>query len=330
MENNSKKISVIVPAYNVEKYIEKCVNSLIGQTYNNIEILVVDDGSTDNTGRILDEKYKYDARVLVFHKENGGLSDARNYGLDRMTGDFVTFVDSDDFVDKDYFSYLMELANFGADIVVIPPQPFFDDNHINTVFDFGYEVVDCQEAVRRMLVRKGIAHTACGKLYKSSLWDSERFPYKELYEDYHTTFDVFSKANRIAIGKAAMYFYFQRSSSIMHYECNKCTTRIIDATNQVTPRIEKYWPELRVEAADLQMALCLKCLQSIYSSVSVGFEDEKKKIWDIRKKNAWKLLKSNKINNRDKVKILISYLPSSIYKALYNKFDGNKEKAVNG
>lgn len=91
------KISVIVPAYNVEEYICDCIDSLLEQTYKNYELLLVDDGSTDNTGRILDEKYSRNEKIKIYHKSNGGLSDARNYALDRMNGDYVTFVDSDDF-----------------------------------------------------------------------------------------------------------------------------------------------------------------------------------------------------------------------------------------
>lgn len=324
MEINAKKVSVIVPAYNVEALIEKCVDSLISQTYSNLEILVIDDGSTDKTGQLLDRKYGNNAKVLIYHKRNGGLSDARNYGLDRMTGEYVTFVDSDDYVDTPYIEYLINLVEAGTDIAIIPPQPFFVDNTLNKEYDLAYEVVSSQEAVRRMLVRDSIAHTACGKLYRSSMWKELRFPYKKLYEDYYTTFEAFSKAQNVAVGRAGMYFYFQRESSIMHLECTKDTVSIIEATTQVTPIIESYWPILEIEALDLQIALCLKCLKKIYQSKSMEFSNEKKCVIKLRNKNAVRLLFSNRIPFKDKVKIVISYLPANLFLRIYNWFDGNK------
>lgn len=102
-------ISLIVPFYNVEIYARECLNSLINQTYTNLEIICVDDGSTDSTGKICDEYKMIDSRIIVYHKENGGLSDARNYGIDRSSGEFICFVDGDDFIAKDYVENLVNL-----------------------------------------------------------------------------------------------------------------------------------------------------------------------------------------------------------------------------
>ena len=317
------KISVIVPAYNVEKYICVCIDSLLEQTYKNYELLLVDDGSTDNTGRILDEKYSENEKIKVYHKNNGGLSDARNYALDRMNGDYVTFVDSDDFVDRDYLAYLIRIiTKENADIAVIPPQPFEKVNQIDTDFDLNYETVNTEEAVRRMLIRENIAHTACGKIYKYSIWKEIRFPYKKLYEDYHTTFDAFARAKKVSIGNAKMYFYYQRESSIMHLKCDKNTVSIVQATTEVTPRIIEYWPRLKEEAIDLQISLCLKCLQNIYANGTGTFKDIQKYIRKLVKKNTVLLIMTRKINFKDKIKIIISYLPPRMYLAIYNKFDG--------
>lgn len=319
------KISVIVPAYNVEEYICDCIDSLLEQTYKNYELLLVDDGSTDNTGRILDEKYSENEKIKVYHKSNGGLSDARNYALDRMNGDYVTFVDSDDFVDCEYLDYLIQIiTKENADIAVIPPQPFENVNQIDTDFDFNYETVNTEEAVRRMLVRENIAHTACGKIYKSSIWKEIRFPYKKLYEDYHTTFDAFARAKKVAIGNAKMYFYYQRESSIMHLKCDKNTVSIVQATIEVTPRIIEYWPSLKEEAIDLQIALCAKCLQNIYAHDVEDFKNEKNLIKSLIKKNTFTMLVSKKIGYKDKTKVLISYLPKKCFLYVYNKHDGMK------
>jgi len=103
-----EQISIVVPVYNVEQYLEKCVNSIINQTYKNLEIILIDDGATDSSGKLCDELAKIDNRIKVYHKENGGLSDARNYGVERATGDYIGFVDSDDCIDSEMYEKLYE------------------------------------------------------------------------------------------------------------------------------------------------------------------------------------------------------------------------------
>lgn len=324
MEKYNRKVSIIVPAYNVESYVEKCINSLLDQTYENIEILIIDDGSTDKTGKIIDKRYSQNGKISIYHKENGGVSDARNFGLDRITGDYVTFVDSDDFVDTKYIEYLMRLIEVDeAEIALIPAQSFFAYDEINIDFDYTFETVSVKEATRRMLLRKGISHATWGKLYKKKLWDHIRFPLGKLYEDYYTTFDVFAGAKKVSMGKAQMYFYLQRDTSIMHLKCNDNTVNIINATNEVTPRIVQYWPDLVDEAIDLQIALCLKCLQSIYAHDSKKFLKEQEKIKNITNRNAKRVIFSKKIGYKDKIKLIMSYFPSNIYLYIYNIFDGS-------
>ena len=319
-----KKVSIIVPAYNVENYIQKCIDSLLRQTYSNIEIIIVDDGSTDRTKDIIDELYCDCDKIAIYHKENGGLADARNYGIDRMCGDYVTFVDSDDFVDAEYIYYLMDcIYRENADIAMIPVQYFFNYNAIDYEYDCEYEIVSAKEAVRRMLLRNSIAHTACGKIYKAYIWKNLQFPYGKLYEDYYTTFDAFSKSEKVIIGKAEMYFYYQRDTSIMHLQCDEKTVSIVNATMEVTPRIIHYWPELKDEAIDLQVALCLKCLQRIYECDLNGFKKTQMVIKQIVRKNARRIICSTKIGYKDKVKTMLSFFPRKIFLKIYNIFDGN-------
>lgn len=316
-------VTVIVPAYNVEQYIERCIDSLLNQTYSNIEILVIDDGSTDNTGGLIDNLSAADKRIVGYHKSNGGLSDARNYGLDRMNGSYVTFIDSDDFVSNDYIEHLMSIIhNKNADIAIVQALVFSEEGNIKSKNDYDFAIVSCEEAVRRMLIRNGITHSACGKLYKSKLWEKIRFPYQRLFEDYLTIFDVFSKASYIAISNAKIYYYFQRAGSIMHTQCNKKTVSIVRATQEVTPRIIEYWPELELEALDLQMALCMKCYQSIINYNQKEFVETQKTIKDIRNKNLFKLIFTQKIPYKDKFKMLLSFCSPNLYVKIYNRFDG--------
>lgn len=322
--NADNLVSIIVAAYNVEPYLRKCIDSLLAQSYENTEIIIVDDGSTDHTGEIAEE-YDCHSNVKIYHKENGGLSDARNYGLERMSGDYVTFVDSDDYVHREYVEYMMKLlTERDAQIVVTSPLLYYDDHEIDQKLDEGVQYVTSEEAVRRMLVRDEISHTACGKLYRADIWKQLRFPYKKLYEDYYTTFDAFSKASLVAIGHAKMYYYYQRPGSIMHLMCNEKTVSIVEATEQVTPRIIEYWPDLCEEAIGFQLALCLKCLQSIYANDIHAFPDVQIKIKKLVRKYIVQMMRSSRLNYKDKVKMMISYLPPNVYLRIYNRFNGSR------
>lgn len=316
------KVSIIVPAYNVENYLKKCMTSLLNQTYKNIEILLIDDGSTDNTGTIADE-YNLD-KVKVYHKKNGGLSDARNYGLDRITGDYVTFVDADDYVYEKYIEYLVDLMQDGKNqIACLAAQTFCKDEDLDLNFEMSAEFGTAEEAAKKMLLRETITHSAWGKLYVSDVWKTLRFPYGKLYEDYYTTFDAVRKAKNVAVSRAKMYFYYQREDSIMHYKCNEKTISIVEASQDVTSRIVAYWPELEEEAKGLQIALCLKCLQKIYANDIDSYKNVQKKIRQIINSNKWIIFKSKRINIKDKVKVLMLYFPPKLYLYMYNKFDGD-------
>lgn len=325
IDEKNYKVSVIVPAFNVKQYIQRCIDSLLNQSYPYIEILIIDDGSTDGTGNIVNKLYSDISNIKIFHKDNGGLSEARNYGIDRSRGQYITFVDADDYVDIHYIRHLMDMVLInGADIAIVGTQSFFDEKKMSKCFEYKYYEVDTVEAVRKMLLRDGIAHTACGKLYKSEIWQDIRFPQGLLYEDYHTTFDAFSKAHKVCIGVDKLYFYYQRPGSIMHYECNKRTASIVFATELVTPRIIKSWPELEIEALDLQTALCLKFLQTLYESDNKELVEEEREAIAIVKKNSKDILKSKKIGLKDKIKIVLLLINKKLFKRIYAIFDGNK------
>ncbi len=324
MEN--VKVSVIVPAYNVKMYVEKCVKSLMNQTFSDYEIILVDDGSTDGTVEICDELAEC-GKVRVFHKENGGLSDARNFGLNRAFGDYITFVDSDDYVAPTYLEELYEpVKKEKVDVVIAPLCYFFENKEpAPELAVSGYCVISAEEAVKRMLNREGIGHCSCAKLFKRTLWEQVRFPVGWLYEDYLTTFLVMENAVNAAIVNNATYFYLQREDSIMHYKCNEKTVKLVDVTEQVTPQIIKKWPELEIEALGFQVSQCLKCQQHIINESPAEFLDVQKRIKGIVKINRRKLLFSNKTLFKDKIKMLFFGMGPYIFKKVYNIFDGTKK-----
>ena len=210
-------ISVIVPCYNVEEYLPQCVESIQNQTYRNLEILLVDDGSPDRSGEICDEYAAKDKRIKVIHKENGGLSDARNAALDVMTGEYVTFVDSDDYVAEDYVEYLYKLIEEnGVRLSVSASQTFVDGVSMGIyTCPVSAQSIDMNEGLVCMFYQRIFDTTAWAKMYHHSLFsDGIRYPEGWLYEDLPTTYRLMMKCDYIAFGNYRSYFYRIRNTSI--------------------------------------------------------------------------------------------------------------------
>ncbi len=219
-------VSVIVPIYNVENYLCKCVDSIIEQTYRNLEIILVDDGSPDNCGEMC-EKYKSkDKRIKVIHKENGGLSDARNAGIQEATGDFFVFIDSDDYIHENMIEELLKaVTSTGADIAVCDYKNVEEGDEINTKSKLilnPYQII-CTEA-ERLEYFYGDKYTeftvAWNKIYPASYFDKIAYPKGKIHEDEFTTYKLLDKAQKIAYIDAPLYYYVNRKSSIMGEKFN--------------------------------------------------------------------------------------------------------------
>lgn len=214
MEN--KLISVIVPVYKVEKYLNRCIDSIIKQTYHNLEIILVDDGSPDNSGKICDEYAKKDKRIKVIHKQNGGLSDARNCALDIATGDYIGFVDSDDYIKEDMFETLYNLCEEKeADISIISFYEMIEDRIIEVRDSGELQILDKIEAIKELLLDTKIQSYAWNKLFKKELFTNIRFPTGKNFEDIATTLILFEKCNKIVRLEEPKYYYLRRNDSIV-------------------------------------------------------------------------------------------------------------------
>lgn len=213
---NNGLVTIIIPIYNVEQYLKKCVDSVISQTYTNLEILLVDDGSTDKCPGICDEYKNLDSRIKVFHKKNGGLSDARNYGLDNMSGDFVYFLDSDDYISIDAIECLMNLQKKNDSDIIIGDSVLFDEN--NNHFDWSCDIKDdafeAKELLDRVIVPAKYV-IACNKLYRKSVFNNVRFPLSLIHEDEYILSDIVKNAKSVSTLSKVTYYYFQRTNGIM-------------------------------------------------------------------------------------------------------------------
>lgn len=238
-------ISIIVPVYNVEKYLHRCVDSLRNQTYTSLEIILVDDGSTDSCPKICDEFAKLDDRIEVIHKENGGLSDARNVAIDICKGKYLLFVDSDDFIAHNTVELLYEtLTKNKCDISTCGYI-----NHYETVSPLGVEgntelILDTEEALENMLYQKDVTTSAWGKLYKRELFDGIRYPKGKICEDLPTTYKLFSRSTRIVINTSIKFYYQQRTDSIINSQFKRGRMDALDFAEEQLKYMEKNHPSL--------------------------------------------------------------------------------------
>ena len=215
MENNQPLLSVIVPVYKVEEYLDQCVESIIHQTWPNLEIILVDDGSPDNCPAMCDDWAKRDSRIRVIHKENGGLSDARNAGIDAAQGEYITFADSDDFLDKRMYEILMEaIEKYNAQVALCNYYVFFSEQnwHPSSMKEQTVTVYCNEDANARMFTD----FSACNKVYKRDLFNEIRYPKGKVFEDARTTYKIAACLDTLAVVPDSLYYYRQRETSIMH------------------------------------------------------------------------------------------------------------------
>lgn len=198
--NEKTLVSIVVPIYNVEDYLTKCVDSVINQTYKNLQIILVDDGSKDSSSSICDEYLKKDSRIEVIHKENGGLSDARNVGMKYVKGDYTFFLDSDDWIDEKIIEKLLTLIiEYDADIAVSNYYYTYEDrNDIANKIDDDM-CFEKEDAMKALLQNDIVKNFAWGKLYKTNLLCSNEFPKGKLFEDVYWTHVIFDRCNRGSI-----------------------------------------------------------------------------------------------------------------------------------
>lgn len=211
-------ISIIIPVYNVEQYLTRCLDSVINQTYSNLEIIIVDDGSTDNSGSICDEYSKADSRIMVIHQANGGLSAARNTGINNASGDMIGFLDSDDYVDANAYNMMLNRMLLESSDMVVCSYDYVDENGkslarkspINTDL-----IVDTYDYFKLLTEENGGYYiTAWNKLYRRSLFEDIRFPVGKVHEDNFIVHLIVSKCKKISIITNSLFYYTQRSNNI--------------------------------------------------------------------------------------------------------------------
>lgn len=282
------KVSVIVPVYNVEKYLNRCIDSILNQTFRDFELILVDDGSTDQSGRICDEYKEKDNRIVVIHKTNGGLSDARNYGIDRAKGEYITFIDSDDWIKERYIEVLYNNAvKFKVDISAVNLHKEYDDISERSC-DITEGVFDGKAAMQFLYGDMSIYfNVAWAKLYKISLFEDIRYPVGKLHEDGFTTYKLLYFSNTVYFSNEDLYNYYQRQGSIM----NKFSVSRFDEYEVYIER-KKFFEEHNLESlARANEKTRLACMKTLAMKI-INSDIEKNK-----RKNIFEIFKNDMKEN---------------------------------
>lgn len=238
-------ISVIVPVYKVEAYLDHCIQSLVSQTYSNLEILLVDDGSPDRSGAICDEWAARDKRIKVIHKENGGAGKARNVALDQAKGELIGFVDSDDYISPRMYEYLYGLMQGGIDIaecVGIPTEG--DDCPLDEELEQELTEATASQAMYLNIQEKLFTQVIWNKLYRRQVIEDIRFPEGNLIDDEFFTYRTIGKARKLVHSSRCMYAYRQQASSVMHKPYSLRRLQGIEAHRQRLEYLKENMPEL--------------------------------------------------------------------------------------
>ena len=272
IRQNEPLISIIVPCYNVEKYLQKCVDSILNQTYRNLEVILVDDGSTDSTPQMCDEYQKRDERVKVIHKVNGGLADARNVAIDCFKGEYVTFIDSDDYVALDLVETLFGLiVQNNADMSVMWANMFYEGTEpIEDKKEHAIRVFNSEESLIDMFYQRSFDTSAWGKLYHKVVFqDGIRYPKGWIYEDLPTTYRLMQKAKRVVFTDKKSYYYLLRNNSIEGAPFN---SKKYESCIMIVDQLEKDYPQM---SPAVQKALDCRIVSFLFHILLAVPEKEK-------------------------------------------------------
>lgn len=328
-------VNVIVPVYNVEQYLKQCLESLINQIYQDIRIILIDDGSTDGCSQICDNYAIQDSRIVVFHQQNKGLSAARNVGLDfifsldqKDQGEYVAFVDSDDWINPDYIFFLLNLiVENNADIAQCGHYIAYSNTHEedkNRIHNT--QILTCIEALES-LCRNGIWDvTTWNKLYKLKLFSNVRFPEGKSYEDTATCYLLAAQCNRFVVNMTPKYHYVQRYTSIANGKGWKDSKfDLVSAGDEMACWIQKHYPQLCDAAIEKRVFVRLSTLAQM---ANTGYTDFTY-IYEMRRyivKNARVVLCDAKASKRDKLGILALLCGYSCYKFIWRVYYAIKRR----
>lgn len=322
MDTLDEMVSVIVPVYNVEAYLPRCVESILEQTYDRVEIILVDDGSLDRSGAICEDYEKRDPRIKVIHKRNGGLSDARNAGIEISTGSYLMFVDSDDWIREDCVALLVAAMQYGQTQIsacaYLKTKEYKCDavgNGIN--IPDGIEIWPIEEAYRHLFLNRGIDHSAWAKMFRRVLFEELRFPFGKMYEDQFVTYKLFHMAQKVSYIGEKLYYYFDRPGSIQNESFTERKMDELEAALECEKFIEANYPQLREEVTCRLLSSCFHMLFAIDDQGK--WEKEIRLLTHLIRKNRRKMVLGKHVNRKVRLGCLCSYFGFRTAQVIYLK-----------
>lgn len=309
------KISVVIPVYNVEKYLKRCVESVRKQTLRELEIILVDDGSTDSSGKICDELAEMDSRIIVIHQKNNGLSSARNTGIENATSQYIGFVDSDDYIEEDMYETLyMNIVENDADLAMCDLFHCYEGKKIKKNLVNEKCVLNSEQAIKMVMEAKKTSVTAVNKLYKKKLFDDVKYPEGKLSEDAFVIVDILLRAKKIVFTSEQKYYYVHRKGSITTSEFKEKDLNVIEAYSKNYKLIEENYPAI-IDVAKMRCmwAHFYVLDKMMLSTCNVDKDIEDKVIKELRKNYRF-IISDTRFNKGRKIAMTLLMINRNLYK----------------
>lgn len=316
-------VTVVIPVYNVEAYIGRCLDTVVSQTYQNIEIIVVNDGSTDSSGEICRRYAAKDSRILIITQKNSGLSAARNTGIQNAHGKYITFIDSDDTVQQDMIEYLYKLIEkFDCPMSLCCLTTVFDGTGKKKEVGNGQECrMNAHDTLKSMLYHGLVDTAACAKLYDKSLFLGIRFPEGKIFEDIGTTYKLFIKSEHIACGFRCKYNYYVRADSIVTGTFSEKKFDLLEMTDMMAKKVSAVYPDLSKAILRRQVYARFSTLnQMIDHGGWDTFPCERTSMIAYIRKYGKHILCDREAPRRDKAAVMSLFISPSVYTLLWKLY----------
>lgn len=312
-------ISIIIPVYNVEKYLDDCMRCVCKQSYENLEIILVDDGSKDSSGALCDEWAKKDRRIKVIHKENGGLSDARNAGIAVASGQYIMFIDSDDLVAENIVEHLYKcIIDSQAQIAICDPVHLRPGEKADYKEQSCTKIYSTEDALCEMMYQTSFLFSAWGKLYDCALFEDIRFPVGLLFEDVAIMYKLFARCNTIVYSDAKLYGYLHRENSITTTKFSRRDCDILAICEDQVKFAKGYSEKVYQAAIAYQV---VGALRVYLNAPSAEFSNEIELCDKIINTNLLKVLFNNKCRNKLRISLVLFKINKSLMRKIYSHVD---------
>lgn len=308
-------ISIIIPFYNSEQYLDKCLTSVIRQTYKNIEIILINDGSTDNSLKIANKFKCRDSRIKILSQKNKGQGAARNLGINQSTGEYISFVDADDYVSLDYIEYLytlLEKTNFIASLSICSYTEIYQKSNKHIDKGSSYRgILSGNDCLKKMCYEQEVNSCAYTKLISRKLFtEKEFFPETKIYEDLGAIYKLFLRSNIVACGFKSKYYYQIHSNSTLSRPFQKDNLVACDMVDELADNVKKYYPDLKKATRAYQVSIRLSLVNQLINNKNSPYQ---KILISYIKKYQFSVINDENFNKSKKIAIFLLNFGINIY-----------------